>query len=77
MQLVICLGPIYGLGAGMLFAPVVNYMSEWFVKRRSIAYGILSAHFLTPLKFPANPIPSEPVWMVWSARVSRLCLRPV
>lgn len=54
MQLVICLGPIYGLGAGMLFAPVVNYMSEWFVKRKSIAYGILSVHFLRPSKFLAN-----------------------
>ena len=77
MQIVICLGPIYGLGAGMLFAPVVNYMSEWFVKRRSIAYGILSAHFLRPLEFPANSTSSDPVWMVWSARFSRLYLRSV
>ncbi len=61
----------------MLFAPVVSYMSEWFVKRKSIAYGILSAHFLRPLKFAANPTSSEPVWMVWSARFSRLFLRSV
>ncbi len=50
MQLVIRLGPMYGLGAGILFAPVVNYMSEWFVIRKSTACGIMAGHFSTPLK---------------------------
>ena len=61
----------------MLFAPVVSYMSEWFLKRKSIAYGILSVHFLRLSKFPANARSLEPVWMVWSAQVSRLCLPSV
>ena len=26
----------------MLFAPTINYMSEWFVKRKSLAYGVMS-----------------------------------
>ena len=74
MQLVVCLGPIYGLGAGILFAPVVNYMSEPFDKKKSTAYGIVSVHFLRPSKFPADATSSEPVWMVWSARFSHLYL---
>ena len=32
---------MYGLGAGMLFAPTINYMSEWFEKRKSLAFGIM------------------------------------
>ena len=48
----------------MLFAPVVSYMSEWFVKRKSIAYGIMSVRLLRPSKFPANATSLEPVWMV-------------
>ena len=42
-QLILCLGGLYGLGAGMLFAPTINYMSEWFEKRKSLAYGVMSA----------------------------------
>jgi MFS family permease len=41
LQLIICLGPLYGIGAGMLFAPTINYMSEWFDKKKSLAYGIM------------------------------------
>jgi MFS family permease len=41
IQLIICLGPLYGIGAGMLFAPTINYMSEWFDKKKSLAYGIM------------------------------------
>jgi hypothetical protein len=25
----------------MLFAPTMNYMSEWFDKKKSLAYGIM------------------------------------
>lgn len=41
LQLIICLGPLYGIGAGMLFAPTINYMSEWFDKKKSLPYGIM------------------------------------
>ena len=40
-QLVICLGPMYGIGAGMLFAPTMSYIVEWFDKRKSLAYGFM------------------------------------
>ncbi|KAL1854493.1 hypothetical protein Daus18300_011414 [Diaporthe australafricana] len=39
--LVICLGIIYGLGAGLLFAPSMHFMGDWFVKRKSFAYGVI------------------------------------
>ncbi|KAI0003114.1 major facilitator superfamily domain-containing protein [Xylariaceae sp. FL0662B] len=39
--LVVCLGPLYGLGAGLLFAPSMHFMGDWFVKRKSFAYGII------------------------------------
>jgi MFS family permease len=41
LQLIICLGPLYGIGAGMLFAPTMAYMGEWFDKKKSLAYGIM------------------------------------
>ncbi|KAL8912811.1 MAG: hypothetical protein Q9171_002269 [Xanthocarpia ochracea] len=41
-QLVICLGPLYGIGAGMLFAPSMSFIAEWFDKRKSLAYGFMS-----------------------------------
>lgn len=39
--LVICLGIIYGLGAGLLFAPSMHFMGDWFLKRKSFAYGVM------------------------------------
>ncbi|KAI1078399.1 major facilitator superfamily domain-containing protein [Whalleya microplaca] len=38
---IVCLGPLYGLGAGLLFAPSMHFMGDWFVKRKSFAYGII------------------------------------
>ncbi|KAG8157997.1 hypothetical protein KVR01_012269 [Diaporthe batatas] len=39
--LIICLGLLYGIGAGLLFAPSMHFMGDWFVKRKSFAYGII------------------------------------
>ncbi|KAK2759175.1 hypothetical protein FQN54_003275 [Arachnomyces sp. PD_36] len=39
--LIVCLGPLYGLGAGLLFAPSMHFMGDWFVKRKSFAYGVI------------------------------------
>jgi len=39
--LVICLGALYGLGAGMIYGPAMHYLGHWFVKRKSLAYGIM------------------------------------
>ena len=34
-------GALHGIGSGLLFAPSVSLLEEWFDKRRSFAYGIL------------------------------------
>lgn len=54
LQLIICLGPLYGIGAGMLFAPTINYMSEWFDKKKSLAYGIMYVEWHLHLNATAN-----------------------
>ncbi|GAB7354677.1 hypothetical protein MBLNU459_g5101t2 [Dothideomycetes sp. NU459] len=43
IQLVICIGLLYGIGAGMLFGPSIHLMSEWFRARKSLAYGAICA----------------------------------
>ncbi|KAH8589931.1 major facilitator superfamily domain-containing protein [Bisporella sp. PMI_857] len=40
-QLIASQGAIYGIGSGLLFAPTINFMSEWFLARRSLAYAIM------------------------------------
>lgn len=40
-QLIISQGVLYGTGSGMLFAPCLSFMAEWFEERKSLAYGIM------------------------------------
>lgn len=40
-QLIVTQGALYGIGSGMLFVPTLSYMTEWFEKRRALAYGIM------------------------------------
>jgi hypothetical protein len=40
VQLIITQGMLYGIGSGLLFAPSVSLVDEWFLYRRSLAYGI-------------------------------------
>src|SRR5436309_1941208 len=35
-------GALHGIGSGLLFAPSISLLEEWFAKRRSFAYGIMS-----------------------------------
>ena len=42
-QLLVTQGILYGLGGAFLYFPVFNYIDEWFVKRRGLAYGGLIA----------------------------------
>jgi len=48
-------GVLYGLGSGLIFAPNMGLIDEWFIRRRSLAYGIyfasssISAAILPPL----------------------------
>ncbi|KAI0775425.1 major facilitator superfamily domain-containing protein [Irpex lacteus] len=39
--LVVFQGIFYGIGGSMCYAPVVSYLSEWFVEKRGLANGIL------------------------------------
>lgn len=34
-------GMMYGLSSGLLFAPCISFVDEWFLKRRGLANGIL------------------------------------
>ncbi|TFY82322.1 hypothetical protein EWM64_g1694 [Hericium alpestre] len=39
--LVLLQGATYALGGSMVYAPCISYMSEWFVRRRGLANGLL------------------------------------
>ncbi|KAH7120867.1 major facilitator superfamily domain-containing protein [Dendryphion nanum] len=40
-QIIATQGALYGVGAGCLTAPIIVFMSEWFDKRQSFAYGVM------------------------------------
>jgi MFS family permease len=42
-QLLVIQGIFYGIGGALLYFPVFNYIDEWFIKRRGLAYGALIA----------------------------------
>ncbi|KAL9616278.1 MAG: hypothetical protein Q9160_008840 [Pyrenula sp. 1 TL-2023] len=42
-QLLVTQGMLYALGGAILYFPIFNYVDEWFVKRRGLAYGGLIA----------------------------------
>ncbi|KAG9519310.1 MFS general substrate transporter, partial [Aureobasidium melanogenum] len=43
LQLVMTIGLLYGIGAGMLFGPSIHLMAEWFKVKKSLAYGFICA----------------------------------
>ncbi|PHH79791.1 hypothetical protein CDD80_3784 [Ophiocordyceps camponoti-rufipedis] len=55
LQIIITQGLLYGIGGGLLFAPSVSFVDEWFVTRRGLANGIffgsnnISAAALSPI----------------------------
>ncbi|KAK7686188.1 hypothetical protein QCA50_010408 [Cerrena zonata] len=42
-SLILLQGVGFGIGGGMLYMPVINLLSEWFVQRRGLAGGIIFA----------------------------------
>ncbi|KAI0072295.1 MFS general substrate transporter [Panus rudis PR-1116 ss-1] len=42
-QLILLQGVLFGIGGGMLYMPVITLLSEWFVRRRGLAGGIIFA----------------------------------
>ncbi|KAG9595156.1 MFS general substrate transporter, partial [Aureobasidium melanogenum] len=43
LQLIMAIGLLYGIGAGMLFGPSIHLMAEWFKVKKSLAYGFICA----------------------------------
>ncbi|KAH0284072.1 MFS general substrate transporter [Aureobasidium namibiae CBS 147.97] len=43
LQLIMTIGLLYGMGAGMLFGPSIHLMAEWFKVKKSLAYGFMCA----------------------------------
>jgi len=42
-QFLLCQGLLTGLACGMVFGPTPSIISQWFKKRRSLAFGIVAA----------------------------------
>ena len=42
-SLMLLQGVGFGIGGGMLYMPIINLLSEWFVQRRGLAGGIIFA----------------------------------
>lgn len=51
----------------MLFAPTINYMSEWFDKKKSLAYGIMHVECHSHFKETANTF-KDAEWVGSSAQ---------
>lgn len=51
----------------MLFAPTINYMSEWFVKRKSLAYGVILVFRLSELAFVIETLSLAVPWVGFMA----------
>ncbi|KAG8830559.1 hypothetical protein FRC17_004705 [Serendipita sp. 399] len=42
-KLILCQGVLYAIGGTLLYNPCINYMNEWFIARRGLANGVISA----------------------------------
>ena len=40
-QLIATQGVLYALGGCLTYAPTVQFLEEWFVRRRGLAFGIM------------------------------------
>jgi hypothetical protein len=41
VQVIMTQGLMYGFSSGLLFAPCISFVDEWFFQRRGLANGIL------------------------------------
>jgi MFS family permease len=41
LQVIMTQGLMYGFSSGLLFAPCISFVDEWFLQRRGLANGIL------------------------------------
>lgn len=47
-QLALTQGVMYGVGGCLAFTPAIIFTSEWFVKRRGFAFGLVWVCHLSP-----------------------------
>lgn len=40
-HLILTQGILYGIGGVLLYAPVIVYVDEWFIRRKGLAYGVM------------------------------------
>ena len=40
-QLILTQGILYALGGGLLYAPTILFLDEWFIRRKGLAFGIM------------------------------------
>ena len=52
-HLIVTQGILYGIGGGILYAPVLMFLDEWFVKRKGLAFGVMMVSDIS------IPIPSS------------------
>lgn len=46
-QLALTQGIMYGVGGCLAFTPAIIFTSEWFVKRRGFAFGLVWVRYLS------------------------------
>ena len=42
-QLILTQGILYAIGGGLLYYPILLFIDEWFIRRKSLAYGVMWA----------------------------------
>lgn len=47
-HLILTQGILYGIGGGILYAPVLMFLDEWFVKRKGLAFGVMMVQTPVP-----------------------------
>ncbi|KAF2992987.1 hypothetical protein E8E13_000570 [Curvularia kusanoi] len=89
LQVIMTQGMMYGLSSGLLFAPCISFVDEWFLKRRGLANGIffgsaniasaaLSPIFARVLKKygPRTTLIGWTVFIAITISLGVLCVRP-
>ncbi|KAK1973317.1 major facilitator superfamily domain-containing protein [Colletotrichum cereale] len=84
LQLIMTQGLLYGIGSGLLFAPSISFIDEWFLERRGLANGLffgsnnIAAAGLSPVfslvleRFGPRTVLTA--WAILAASVISVCI---
>lgn len=88
-QLIATQGILYGIGGSMVYIPIIQFLDEWFVVRKGLAFGIMWAGtglggVITPLllQFLLNKYGFRTTLRIWTALLFSIslplvwCLKP-